>query len=200
MSLTDQRAALEATVDERSADLSAARYRRDRQRNDATTELLGDLIANNNARPATPTESADFLKTAAKRGLLVEPIRTTQGWGVALSDPSVDEEFAAAHEAHQEARAALHAFDAEHGDDLAAERKAALAEELKDAIDSGDRERLNALLIEKDEDERTARERTADDLTSGKYEGWEDDTSRVEPTPASVPAADAALTSDELPG
>jgi hypothetical protein len=200
MSLADQRAALEATVDERSADLAAAQYRRDRQRNQATTDLLGDLIANNHSRPASPKESADFLKIAAKRGLLVEPIRTTSGWGITLSDPSVDEEYAAAHEAHQEARKALHAFDAEHGDDLAAERKAVLSQELKDAIDSGDREKLNALLIEKDEDERTARERTADDLTSGKYAGWVDDTSRVEPTPASVPAADAALTSDELPG
>jgi hypothetical protein len=195
VSFTDERTALEQRVDEASADLAAAQYRRDRERNDATTELLGDLINHNHSRRGDAKESADFLKAAAKRGLLVEPTRTSHGWAVALFDPSVDEAYDAAHEVHREAQVALRTFDRDHGDDLAAERKAVLSEELKEAIDSGDREKLNKLLIEKDEDERTARERTADDLSSGKYAGWVDETSRTEPRPANV----GALTSDDLP-
>jgi hypothetical protein len=194
-SLTDQRAALEATVDERSADLAAAQYRRDRKRDDATNELLSDLINHNHSRRGDARESADILKAAAKRGLLVEPVRTSHGWALALFDPTVDEDYEAAHAAHQEAKQALRTFDADNADDLDAERKAVLSEELKEAIDSGDREKLNRLLIEKDEDDLTARERTAAALTEGAYEGWDDDTPRVEPQPANV----GAFTSDDLP-
>jgi hypothetical protein len=211
--LTDQRAAL-------ADDLEVARDRFDaavnRQRREGSegTALVGGLIQplrdflgsiEYNLPDAVPVDeradrhaelTRELCDEIVKRGILLKPANVRTGFGLALVDPSVADEVDDAQKAKADAAVALADFDRDHGDDLAKERKAARAAAYRKAVDDGDLDLAGELLRQKDEeDDRTARQKTADALSSGAYEGWEDDAQRTV-----VPATEGALTTADLSG
>lgn len=200
--LTDQRAALAAADSEAQDALSAATHRLRTGRSDAGREVVAPLIEfteaiRNNRPDATPeAERADrkrelireFFDAIEERGLTLDPVRSNEGFALAVTDPSVDAEYDAALKAKNEAAAALREFDRDHGDELQAERDKADADAIREALAGDDPEAIRAALERREESERSARQATADRLVSGAYEGWEDDANRTAPAPAS-PAA-----------
>jgi hypothetical protein len=195
--LTDQRAKLADAEAEAQDALSAATHRLRTGRSDAGREVVAPLIdftdAIRNSRPdaAPEDERADrkrelireFFDAIEERGLTLDPVRSNEGFALAVVDPSVDAEYAAALAVKNEAAAALRGFDRDHGDELQAERDKADADAIREALAGDDPEAIRAALERREESDRTARQRTADDLVSGKYAGWEDDARRSEPVP-----------------
>ena len=121
---------------------------------------------------------------------MLVPVSTAVGPGLEVVDPSIDAEYDAALAAKNEASAELRSFERDNADALEAERKAESAESVKAALASGDADTIREAIARRDEeDERTARQRTADDLVSGKYAGHSDEETR-----RSAPAPDGALT------
>lgn len=190
---TEQRAALDA-------DLEDARDARDRAANRQHRELgEGSQLAIELTQPirdfqgsvkynlpdAPPEdERADRLaaltrelcEAIVERGVLLQPINTPTGYGLGIIDASVGEDVESARKAVADATRAVADFDRDHGDDLAEERKAARAAAYRKAVDDGDLDLADQLLRQRhEEDERTARQRTADALVSGEYEGWDAD-------------------------
>lgn len=208
--LTEQRDKLAADLEDAQDALTAAARRLRTGRSDAGREVVAPLIdftdAIRNSRPdATPeAERADrkrelireFFDAIEERGLTLDPVRSNEGFALAVIDPTVDADHDSALKATNEARAALTEFDRDNGDGLRAERKAARAAAYRKAIDDGDLDLADEILREREyDDQRDARQRTADLLASGAYEGWEGDENadRVEP-------ADPALTTADLAG
>lgn len=106
----------------------ALRCARQEGRADAAQEVTADLLVFSKDLEAkrvtgTLTELAEkhreltceFLRAVEERGLVVTPAGTERGWGVAITDPAIDLEIESTLAEASEARAALAAFDAEHG-------------------------------------------------------------------------------------
>jgi hypothetical protein len=120
--------------------------------------------------------SRELCDAIVERGVLLRPAPVYGGVGLVLIDPSVGDEIDAAQKAKSDATVALTAFDRDHRDDLAEERRAARTAAYQQAIDAGDPARAGELLRATEEaDLRTEQEKTADALTSGAYEGWDAD-------------------------
>jgi hypothetical protein len=202
--LTDQRADLAAVLEDAEDALSVARQRQRVGRQDAAREVLSPLADLHDAirfnRPDAPppdewaeaklSATRDLFAAVEERGLVLVPVSTAVGPGLEVIDPSIDADYDAALAAKNEAAAALREFDRDNADDLEAERKAESAKTVKAALASGDADAIREALARRDEvDERTARQRTADDLVSGKYAGHSDEETR-----RSAPAPDGALT------
>ena len=204
--LTDQRAKLVDAEAEAQDALSAATHRLRTGRSDAGREVVAPLIdftdAIRNSRPdATPeAERADrkrelireFFDAIEERGLTLDPVRSNEGFALAVTDPSIDAQYDAALKAKNEAVRALVQFNRDHGDELQAERDKADADAIREALAGDDPDAIRAALERREESERSARQATADKLVSGEYEGWEDDTLRSTP----APATDALTTAD----
>jgi hypothetical protein len=204
--LTDQRAELESALAEAEDALSAARHRLRTGRSDAGREVVAPLVEftdaiDHNRPDATPeADRADrkrelireFFDAIEERGLTLDPVRSNEGFALAITDPSIDADYAAALRAKNEAVAALREFDRDHGEQLQAERDKADADAIREALAGDDPEAIRAALERREESERSARQATADKLVSGAYEGWEDDANRSEP----APATDALTTAD----
>jgi hypothetical protein len=204
--LTDQRAKLVDAEAEAQDALSAATHRLRTGRSDAGREVVAPLIeftdAIRNSRPdAVPEdERADrkrelireFFNAIEERGLTLDPVRSNEGFALAVVDPSVDAEYDAALKAKNEATAAVRGFDRDHGNELRAERDKADADAIREALAGDDPEAIRAALERREESNRSARQATADKLVSGEYEGWVDDTRRTAPAPES--ATDALTT------
>lgn len=204
--LTEQYAQLDTAVEEAEDALSAARQRQRTGRLDTAREVLSPLADLHSAirfnRPdAPPPEERDEAKLSAtrdlfaaieERGLTLVPIEAPEGPGLVVVDPSIDADYDAALAAKGEAVRKLVKFNRENTEGLSAERKAARAAAYRKAIDDGDLDLADRLLRQgDDEDERTARERTADALVSGEYTDWDADGSEIRRTD---PAPDGALT------
>ncbi len=202
--LTEQRDRLAATLTEAEDALSAARQRQRVGRQDAAREVLSPLADLHDAirfnRPDAPppdewaeaklSATRDLFAAVEERGLVLVPVSTAVGPGLEVVDPSIDAEYDAALAAKNEASAELRSFERDNADALEAERKAESAESVKAALASGDADTIREAIARRDEeDERTARQRTADDLVSGKYAGHSDEETR-----RSAPAPDGALT------
>jgi hypothetical protein len=215
-SLTDQRAKLADADAEAQDALTAATRRLRTGRSDAGREVIAPLLDFTEAveknRPDAPPEDEradrkrelirEFFDAIAERGLTLDPVRSNEGFALAVIDPSIDADHDAALKASNDAKAALSEFDRDHGDGLRAERKAARAAAYRKAVDDGDLDRAHDLLRETEyEDVRDARQATIDKLVSGEYEGYEDETNRSTYRP-SEPAAPAtgALTTADLSG
>jgi hypothetical protein len=206
--LTDQRAALAAVLEDAEDALSAARERKRTGRSTAAREVLAPLIdfteAIDNKRPdATPEDEradrqrelmADLFAAVDERGLSLEPVRSNEGFALAVVDPNIDADYTAALDAKNAAVNDLRQFDRDHGDDLQTERKKADADAIRQALAGDDPDAIRAALERREESHRSARQATADRLVSGEYEGWEDDTRRSEPSPV------GALTTDDTTG
>jgi len=118
----------------------------------------------------------ELCDAVVERGVLLQPINTPTGFGLGIIDPTVAEDLESARKAVADAARALADFDRDHGDDLAEERKEARAAAYRKAVEDGDLDRADELLRQRDEEDvRTARQKTADDLASGAYEGWDAD-------------------------
>jgi hypothetical protein len=212
-SLTEQREKLAADLEDARDRLGAAIHRQRRDGNEGTALIL-DLIQplrdflgsiEHNLPDATPVDeradrhaelTRELCDRIAERGVLLKLANVRTGFGLALVDPSVDDEVDAAQRAKSDATVALTDFDRDHGDDLAQERKEARAAAYRKAVDDGDLDLADQILRQRDEEDvRTAREKTADALSSGAYEGWEDDAHRTV-----VPATEGALTTTDLAG
>jgi len=137
----------------------ALRCARQEGRADAAQEVTADLLVFSKDLEAkrvtgTLTELAEkhreltceFLRAVEERGLVVTPAGTERGWGVAITDPAIDLEIESTLAEASEARAALAAFDAEHGETLAAEQKAAEAQKIRDALDGDDPDAIRELI------------------------------------------------------
>lgn len=211
--LTDRRAALADALEATTDAQDAARHRQRTARSEAAHEALTPLQdfyrAIEFGRPgATPeSERADRLAelTAAlfedvkAGGLVLKPVRSTEGFALAVADPAIDADYTAALAAKNAAAAELRSFEEANADALTAERKATTAVEVKAALDSGDPAAIRTALARRDdEDERTAKQRTADALVSGSYENWDADGQGD--IRRSAPAHETALTTADLPG
>jgi hypothetical protein len=206
--LTDQRAKLVDAEAEAQDALLAATHRLRTGRSDAGREVVAPLIEfteaiRSNRPDATPgAERADrkrelireFFDAIEERGLTLDPVRSNEGFALAVVDPSIDAEYDAALKAKNVATAALREFDRDHGDELQAEGDKADADAIREALAGDDPEAIRAALERREESHRSARQATADRLVSGAYEGWEDDTRRSEPSPV------GALTTDDTTG
>jgi hypothetical protein len=206
--LTDQRAKLVDAEAEAQDALSAATHRLRTGRSDAGREVVAPLIdftdaIRNNRPDATPeADRADrkrelireFFDAIEERGLTLDPVRSNEGFALAVADPNIDAEYDAALKAKNEATAALRGFDRDHGDELRAERDKADADAIREALAGDDPEAIRAALERREESVRSAKQATADKLVSGEYEGWEDDTRRSAPSPV------GALTTDDTTG
>jgi hypothetical protein len=204
--LTDQRAALVDADAEAQDALTAASRRLRTGRSEAGSEVIAPLIEfteaiDTNRPDATPpAERADrkrelireFFDAIEERGLTLNPVRSAEGFALAVVDPSIDADHTAALKAKNETAAALRDFDQDHGDELQAERDKADAAAIREAMAGDDPDAIRAALERREESHRSAREVTAAKLVSGAYEGWEDDARRSEP----APATDALTTAD----
>jgi hypothetical protein len=215
---TEQRAAL-------ADDLEAARDRfdaavnRQRREDSEGSDLILDLVhplrdflgsIEHNLPTAPPVDeradrhaelTRELCDAIVERGVLLQPAAVFGGVGLVLIDPSVGDEIDAAQKAKSDATVALTAFDRDHGDDLAEERRAARTAAYQQAIDEGDLARAGDLLRERDEEDlRTEREKTADALTSGEYENWDADGQGDIRRTEVVPATSGAMTTADLAG
>lgn len=204
-SLTDQRAKLADADSEAQDALTAATHRLRTGRSDAGREVVTPLIEfteaiRNNLPDATPeAERADrkrelireFFDAIEERRLTLDPVRSNEGFALAVTDPSIDAEYDDALRAKNGTAAAIREFDRDHGDQLQAERDKADAAAIREALAGDDPEAIRAALERREESHRSARQATADKLVSGEYEGWEDDANRHTTT---APANPAALT------
>lgn len=212
--LTEQRDKLAADLEDAQDALTAATRRLRSGRSDAGREVVAPLIefteAIRNNLPDAPPEDEradrkrelirEFFDAIEERGLTLDPVRSNEGFALAVADPSIDADHDAALKASNEATAALNEFDREHGDGLRAERKDARAAAYRKAIDDGDLDLADEILRERDyEDQRDARQATADALVSGEYEDWDAD-GKGDIRRSESPATDGALTTADLAG
>lgn len=212
--LTEQRADLAAVLEDARDRYDAAVNRQRRESTEGSelaielTQPLRDFLGSvqHNLPDAPPVDQrADRLAELTKalcdavveRGVLLQPINTRTGYGLAIIDPSVPDGVEAAQKAKADAARALTDFDRDHGDELRAERKAARADAYRKAVDDGDLDRADELLRQRDEeDERTARQKTADALVSGAYQDWDADGAGDIRRSESLTATDALTTAD----
>lgn len=209
-SLAKQLDALKTAVDEAGVRVSEAKYKADRQRTDAAEEVTADLREFRDditfKRPgAVPVAERidrhrqlthDLFVAVEERGLLAEAANTFGGFGLSITDPAIDTDLEAALDEQAQARKAVWDFESDHSDELIAEVKQADFQRFEEARKAGDLDAIrDALAAGIAPDDASEPDKTHDALVSGRYAGWEDDTSRTEP----VAAGDAAaMTSGDL--
>ena len=128
-----------------------------RERHIAGKAALAGVIALKDSRSYDPAvrgtkpdhaEARQVTKEACERvikhGLIFEAIGNTSD--LVISDVSYDEAYESATEERRIAANAATAFEREHAEGLAAERKAAVAQRLRDAMDEGDVETVRELV------------------------------------------------------
>lgn len=150
--LTEQLAALEADLEDSRDRHGAALHRKRTARSEAGREVIAPLIdftdAILNRRPdAVPEpERADrkrelireFFDAIEERGLTLDPVRSSEGYALAVADPSIDAEATAALAAKNTAQQAIRDFYREHGQALQDEQKKAAADAIRDALAGDD--------------------------------------------------------------
>lgn len=158
-SLADQLTDLEAVAADANGRVRAARSALETRRGDAAREVAADLIAYRDAieakkpsatpeadRPARERElTAAYCDVVKQRGLVLMPVG--QGTEVRVIDPALTAEYDAALAESMIASRAVENFQRENATALAAERRRADADKIREAISGDDGDAIREALI-----------------------------------------------------
>jgi hypothetical protein len=158
-SYTDRLADLEATAAAANERVRAARSALQTRRGDAARQVAADLMEYRDAieaRKPSATREADrptrereltvaYCEAIKRRGLVLMPIG--EGTEVQVIDPALSAEYDAAMAASVEASRAVQKFEKAHAADLAAERRRADAERIREAIAGDDGDAIREALV-----------------------------------------------------